>query len=335
MMDFCELIEDTRLSEHDKATLIRRGIVPSVLRGIWEMRGRVGLPCFDMEGYVSVVSQLDWRVLSGSDFCSLREQVVRLNRACVIYSISRGRVEDPQEEGEIEMTCILNESKSTIVKEGKMWVVDGKYRVKKLSECQIVTEEGEAIGEAPEAPEAAAPVPAPVPAPKVVAEVGVAPHAPPPSALSENQELLEILKLVGGNVWLGFLVVAYVLGKKYLDKMDLAQSSQAKMKDEIGKQMGETNTKLSETNTKLEGLSTRLEGLFVGKIEQTKTDLTNSVRDTKTEMVKEIESAKKESKSSLDAIEKRVIALEMEVKYAGKATAAPRGKKAAATTDDE
>jgi len=336
-MDFCELLRDARLSKHEKVTLVRRGIFPSLLREIEEV-GRIrGHDCFDKDAYVEVLSELQDGVLRGDDFCAMRNKIrdmKELYEVCVSTSI------EPSEKnpltGEIEMTCILNESKSTIVKEGKMWVVDGKYRVKKLSECKIVTEEGTPLGEEAEAPaDAPQPVvvaPTPPPAPKVVAEVGVAPHAPPPTPLGENQELLEILKLVGGNVWLGFLVVAYVLGKKYLDKMDLAQSSQGKLKEQIEG----ASTKLTETNTRLDALTSKIEGSVTTKIEQTKSELTSVVKDTKADVSKEIEAAKKESRTMLDSIEKRVIALEMEIKYAS-APKAPsgRGRKAAATAADE
>jgi hypothetical protein len=235
------------------------------------------------------------------------------------------------------MSCLLTDS-SVVVKEGKVWVIDGKYRVKKLSECQIVGGEKEdsapeVVVEQPQAAVISAPPPAPV-VPQ--ATVGVPTHTTP----SENQEFIELFKLVGGNAWLALVVVVYVLGKKYLEKMDLAQASQAKLKEEISKQA-------SETNTKIEGVSSKLDSVVSVKIEQNKTEVLGQIRDTKTEIskeldvlrrdsAKEIDSLKKESKVLVDSLEKRVLGLEMEVKYlsGNKGTPSGRGKKTTSNEED-
>jgi Skp family chaperone for outer membrane proteins len=232
------------------------------------------------------------------------------------------------------MSCVLTDS-SVVVKEGKVWVVDGKYRVKKLTECQILGEEKEANEEAPEAE-----APAPAPAPTLVSPPPALPTQPQGSTLvsSENQEFIELFKLVGGNAWLALVVVAYVLGKKYLEKMDLAQASQAKLKEEISKQA-------TETNTKIEAVSSKLDNVVATKIDHNKTELMSHIKDNKTELSKELDAFKKDSskelealakdtKASVDSLEKRLLAVELEVKYNSNKSTGARGKKSSSVEED-
>jgi len=228
--------------------------------------------------------------------------------------------------------CVINSGVSTITREGNLWVVDGKHKVSDLSTCKVIT------GQAG-APETPAPS---EPAPPVVHQAPV-----PPAARAETQqldpnsvELNQLLHLAGDNAWLVAAVLLFVFGKQYLEKMEKMKMADTRTKealmDECKGRHSEAMNKVSEVTGKVEALVTKLEALS-GRTDSISTKL-DSV-STKLESVpSRIEAGKtdavNQAKTLGDALEKRLLALEMDVKYQNKSSSPSVGRPKKSTTDE-
>jgi outer membrane murein-binding lipoprotein Lpp len=217
--------------------------------------------------------------------------------------------------------CVINSGVSVITREGNLWVVDGKYKVSDLSTCKVVTAKAEENIPAPSEPVQEVPVP-----------IQVTPPAPPPVHRAEvrqvdgsTSELNQLLSLAGDNAWLVAAALLFVFGKQYLEKMEKMKLADTRTKDDLTKECtgrhSESITKATELASKLEGLNSKVESL-TSKLEA----ISNKIEATKGESLTQ-------TKGLVDAIEKRVMAVEMEVKYQSKPNPPGRPKKGA--TEEE
>jgi len=220
--------------------------------------------------------------------------------------------------------CVINSGVSVITREGNLWVVDGKYKVSDLSTCKVVTAKAEENIPTPSEAsipsqeiEPPAPVPVPAPAPVHKAEVR--------QIDGSTSELNQLLSLAGDNAWLVAAALLFVFGKQYLEKMEKIKLADTRTKDDLTKECtgrhSESITKATELASKLEGLNSKVESL-TSKLEA----ISNKIEATKGESLTQ-------TKGLVDAIEKRVMAVEMEVKYQSKPNPPGRPKKGA--TEEE
>lgn len=220
------------------------------------------------------------------------------------------------------MTCIIKTKNPVITREGNLWVIDGKTKVADLSECKFVHASKE---EAP-TPLEVTPI---TPQPTAPVTPQVIQYQPPPQNHTQPMvqqpqqglelDLLDVVRLAGDNVWLAIVLVVGFLGKKYLEKMDIAQAAYGTLKSEIETLSNNASKQLDTLTTQQEGLSKKLDAV------QSKTDSLQSKVDT-----------------DLSNLEKKLYAVEMELKYATKSsshpsasTSAKGGKKTATTTEEE
>lgn len=222
------------------------------------------------------------------------------------------------------MTCVIKTKNPVITREGNLWVIDGKTKVADLSECKFVhasKEEAPSVGNTE-------PVEVPVVAvtPQTYQPVSVPQQQPmvqQPMVQQNTQggdlDLVQVVRLAGDNVWLAIVLVVGFLGKKYLEKMDIAQATYGTLKGEIETLSNNASKQLDTLSTQQDGLSKKLDAV------QSKTDALQSKVDT-----------------DLSNLEKKLYAVEMELKYSTKSspsssasTSAKGGKKTATTTEEE
>lgn len=228
--------------------------------------------------------------------------------------------------------CVINSGVSTITRDGNLWVVDGKYKVSDLSTCKVITSQAAAT---PEAPAPSEPVAV---APPVVHQAPVVQH--PPAVHTETQqldpssaELTQLLRLAGDNAWLVAAALLFVFGKQYLEKMEKMKMADTRTKDDLTKECtgrhSEAMNKASEMTGKVEALVTKLEALS-GRIDSISTKIESvpsRIEAGKTDSVNQ-------AKALGDALEKRLLALEMEVKYQSKPSSSSVGRPKKSTTDE-
>lgn len=200
------------------------------------------------------------------------------------------------------MTCVIKTKNPVITREGNLWVIDGKTKVADLSECKFVHASKE------EAPSVGNTEPVEVPV------VAVTPQTYQPVSVPQQQpmvqqntqggdlDLVQVVRLAGDNVWLAAVLVIAFLGKKYLEKMDLATAAVSALK-------GEIDTIASNASKQIDSLLEKQEAVSK-KVEASSTEITS--------------------------LQKKIYEIEMEVKYAPKSTppTSAKGKRNPSSEDE-
>jgi len=220
------------------------------------------------------------------------------------------------------MSCVIDGEKSKIVRDKGEWVVDGKFRVKDLSECKfkeginetrIVVHAAEAkvVGEG--TPKITKEVSAPVGGATPPALTSVVETAQPPASVQQQKESLtmeptdemgQLLKLAGDNAWLVAAVLLFTLGKRYLD---MKQQSDKDMKIEL-------ESKDKKIREDLGGECQTRHGGALTSVLDLKSKLTDLDRDTKANHEKarqEIEVIRKD----IEEVKRKMYESELAAKY--------------------
>lgn len=287
------LLDSFELEEAEIRAIVQRDVLPLI-----EIRARQIIQSCPLNHVWRAKKVLHKRGLVRKDpsyACELLAQVNDLS--CDSAFIERSHRElFPMEN---EMACTITPS-SVITREGNLWVIDGKTKVSDLSQCKTLKVKG-----SPE-PEPAPSIPEPVVQPPVIVQqvpqqVQHTPMVQQPTQDGLELDLVQVVKLAGDNVWLAAVLVAAVLAKKYIDKLDLSKATQEQLNSSCHQRHQEALTHVTSVSQGMDTLSKE------GKEADTKVraDLEKMMGD----------------------LEKRVLAVEMELKYQKPAPAVGRPKK--------
>ena len=166
------------------------------------------------------------------------------------------------------MTCIIKTKNPVITREGNLWVIDGKTKVADLSECKFVHASKE---EAPLPTQQELPVVPITPQPPQVIQYQPQPAVQHQSVVQQPQQgleldLLDVVRLAGDNVWLAAVLVIAFLGKKYLEKMDLANAAVSALKGEIDTIASNASKQIDSLLEKQDAVSKKVEARRFFKI---------------------------------------------------------------------
>jgi len=200
------------------------------------------------------------------------------------------------------MSCTISPA-SVITREGNLWVIDGKTKVSDLDQCKtlksIPKSDVEAAPSEPLSPVVIQPPPQPI--------VQTQPIVQQPSQDPLELDLVQVIRLAGDNVWLAALLVMAVLAKKYIDKLELSKATQEQLNSQCHERHQEA---LNQVGTINQGLS-------------------NVTREAK-----ELDSkVRGELGKQMSDLEKRLLAVEMELRYQ-KPAASPVGRPKKNPTED-
>jgi len=208
-----------------------------------------------------------------------------------------------------------------ITREGNFWVIDGKTKVSDLDQCKtlrsIPKSDVEAAPSEPLSPVVIQSPPQPVVQTQPIVQtqpvvqtqpiVQTQPVVQQPSQDPLELDLVQVIRLAGDNVWLAALLVMAVLAKKYIDKLELSKATQEQLNSQCHERHQEA---LNQVGTINQGLS-------------------NVTREAK-----ELDSkARGELGKQMSDLEKRLLAVEMELRYQ-KPAASPVGRPRKNPTED-
>lgn len=205
------------------------------------------------------------------------------------------------------MTCIIDGSKSKIVREKGVWVVDGKYRVKDLSECQFKESMKEArviVQSTEQAPSLQNQGNEQSQSPSVthsesLPTIPVAQEAVQKETIQMESldDVDSFMKLAGDNVWLVGVALLFGLVKRYLD---IKQKSDHELKKEIDDRDKKTRDDLNGEckNRQAEAIRS-IEDKFANLQKEIREELKNSKEITSTIKIELDEIKRKQYESDL------------------------------------